>query len=165
MIPKIILDRYKSARSGKINLPPYIEYRLGKESKWGGSEHHLQRSFFAWIAKITQSPEISLPVSISLWLSHAIPNGGKRGAAEAARFAAEGVKAGIPDVFIPIPTQDYAGFYIEFKKPKGVIKDDQIVILNLLHDQGYKCAVVDDLEVVKVLFVNYLKLPTHLLDA
>ena len=30
-----------------------------------------------------------------------IPNGGKRGKAEAARFKAEGVKAGVPDIFFP----------------------------------------------------------------
>lgn len=33
----------------------------------------------------------------------AIPNGGSRNKAEAAKLKAEGVSAGVPDLFIPIP--------------------------------------------------------------
>lgn len=42
-----------------------------------------------------------------------IPNGGKRGKAEAARFKAEGVKAGVPDIFFP------KAKWIETKRPGG----------------------------------------------
>ena len=34
-------------------------------------------------------------------LLHHIPNGGKRGKAEAGRFRAMGVKSGVPDIFLP----------------------------------------------------------------
>lgn len=34
-----------------------------------------------------------------------IPNGGKRGKAEAGRFKAEGVKPGVPDLCLPVPTE------------------------------------------------------------
>lgn len=50
------------------------------------------------------------------WI-HAIPNGGKRDCITAASLKAQGVKSGIPDVFVPIPINSFAGLYIEFKAP------------------------------------------------
>ena len=47
-----------------------------------------------------------------------VPNGGKRNAAEAARFKAMGVKAGVPDLCLPVPRGGYAGLYIEMKYGK-----------------------------------------------
>ena len=44
-----------------------------------------------------------------------MPNGGKRNPAEAARFKAMGVKAGVPDLCLPVPMNGYAGLYIEMK--------------------------------------------------
>ena len=49
------------------------------------------------------------------WLYH-IPNGGKRGKIEAARFKAMGVKAGVPDLCLPVPMGRYHGLYIEMKR-------------------------------------------------
>jgi hypothetical protein len=54
---------------------------------------------------------------------HSIPNGGERNKAVAGRMKAEGVKAGVPDVFLPFPkfigSQWWHGLYIEFKRPKS----------------------------------------------
>ncbi len=48
-----------------------------------------------------------------------IPNGGRRGKAEAARFKAEGVKAGVPDLCLPVPRGQYHALYIELKRATG----------------------------------------------
>ena len=48
-----------------------------------------------------------------------IPNGGKRGKAEAGRFKAEGVKPGVPDLCLPVPRGQYHGLYIEMKRREG----------------------------------------------
>lgn len=48
-----------------------------------------------------------------------VPNGGKRNPAEAARFKAMGVKAGVPDLCLPVPMNGYAGLYIEMKYGSG----------------------------------------------
>ena len=37
-----------------------------------------------------------------LALMYHVPNGGKRSKSEAARFRAMGVKAGVPDIFLPV---------------------------------------------------------------
>ena len=55
---------------------------------------------------------------------HAIPNGGERNRVQASRLKAEGVKAGVPDVFLPYPRirdnrVQFHGLYIEFKRPKS----------------------------------------------
>ena len=48
-----------------------------------------------------------------------IPNGGKRNKAEAARFKAEGVKAGVPDIHLPVARCGYHSLYIEVKRRHG----------------------------------------------
>jgi hypothetical protein len=66
----------------------------------------------------------SSPVKQLRWL-HAIPNGGARDPVTAARMKAEGVKAGVPDLFLPIAryetkrgAEPWHGLYIEMKKGK-----------------------------------------------
>lgn len=70
-----------------------------------------------------------------------VPNGGKRGAAEAARFKAMGVKAGVPDLCLPVTRGGYAGLYIEMKYGKNKTTDAQGKWIDALRQQGYKVAV------------------------
>lgn len=51
---------------------------------------------------------------LSEWIFH-IPNGGKRNKVVAAKLKAIGTKAGVSDLFIPIPFNGYAGLWIEMK--------------------------------------------------
>lgn len=55
------------------------------------------------------------------WL-HAIPNGGQRNKVTAARMKTTGTRAGVLDIFLPVPINDatgrqFFGLYIEMKKP------------------------------------------------
>ena len=70
-----------------------------------------------------------------------IPNGGKRSATEAARFKAMGVKAGVPDLCLPVPMNGYAGPYIEMKYGKNKTTDAQKEWIAALKAQGYKVTV------------------------
>lgn len=70
-----------------------------------------------------------------------IPNGGSRHPAEAARLKAQGVKAGVPDLCIPVARGNYHSLYIEMKAPKGRISEKQSEWLALLREQGM-CAIV-----------------------
>ena len=76
-----------------------------------------------------------------LALLHHIPNGGKRNATEAARFKAMGVKAGVPDLFLPAPRGGYAGLYIEMKYGRNKTTQNQVWWLDQLKKQGYKITV------------------------
>lgn len=97
------------------------------------SEEVEQTCLFRWAAVHEGTvPELSL--------LHAIPNGGKRGKAEAARMKAAGVKAGVPDMCLPVPRKGYHGMYIELKKAKGGrVAPQQMAWMIALEKQGFCC--------------------------
>lgn len=70
-----------------------------------------------------------------------IPNGGSRHPAEAAHLKAQGVKAGVPDLFLPVPRGGYHGLFVEMKTRDGKISEAQRRWLHDLKDQGYAVAV------------------------
>ena len=75
----------------------------------------------------------------------AIPNGGKRSKSEAGKFRAEGVKSGIPDLFVLWESQP---FFLEVKRPKnglvpkGRVSKNQTEMMETLTENGAECAVV-----------------------
>lgn len=71
-----------------------------------------------------------------------IPNGGKRGKREATRFRDMGVKAGVPDLFLPVPRGKYAGLFLEMKRRKGgVVSPEQKKWIAALRERGYAAEV------------------------
>ena len=86
-----------------------------------------------------------------------IPNGGKRNAREAARFKLEGVKAGVPDIFLPVPKKKYHGLFIELKAgKKGRVTDNQNEWLAYLADKGYLTAVCYGWQEAKEVITRYM---------
>lgn len=75
-------------------------------------------------------------------LLFAIPNGGERNIIVAARMKAEGVRAGVPDMFLAYPTPFAHGLFIELKKTKGGrVSDAQKSFISELTEQGYRATV------------------------
>lgn len=70
-----------------------------------------------------------------------IPNGGYRHIREASKFKAIGVKAGVPDFHIALPTEKYHGAWIEMKAGKGKPSKPQLEWLRRLSKAGYACRV------------------------
>ena len=93
-------------------------------------ESQEQQALFEWAA---YHPELEL--------MHHIPNGGKRNPREAARLKREGVKAGIPDIFLPVPRRGWHGLYIEMKTPGGRLSKAQKDIHQKLSEQNYAVVV------------------------
>jgi hypothetical protein len=76
------------------------------------TENQEQKALIQWAAhRLGLYPELE-------WL-HAVPNGGKRSKIEAACLIGEGVKAGVPDMCLPVSRGGYHGLYIELKRIKG----------------------------------------------
>lgn len=48
-----------------------------------------------------------------------------------------GLKAGIPDIMMPIARKGYHGLFIEMKSKKGRLSDNQIRMIELLANQNY----------------------------
>ena len=87
-----------------------------------------------------------------------IPNGGKRSKAEAVRFKAQGVKAGVPDICLPVPRGKYHGLYIELKRVKGGrVSDAQEQYISALRKQGYRVEVCFGMEQARDVIVEYLE--------
>ena len=77
-----------------------------------------------------------------LELMHHIPNGGSRNRIEAARLKAQGVKSGVPDIFLPVARNGRHGLYIELKRRAGgKVSPEQEKMIRNLNQQGYMAVV------------------------
>jgi hypothetical protein len=113
------------------------------------SEHDIQKAFFQWvnIAK-NQYPELNLMYSI--------PNGGKRNIQTAIKLKAEGVKSGVPDVALPIMRGGFIGLFIEFKKPKETLTENQKNFIEKAIKEKNALAVAFSFEQAKAITENFL---------
>ena len=69
----------------------------------------------------------------------AIPNGSHKSPAAAAKFKREGLRSGIPDLFLPVPRGVFCGLFLEMKRTKGsVTSKEQFIWLEYLNERGYK---------------------------
>lgn len=118
------------------------------------TEHEHQAALFKWASMNKyKHPELDL--------MFAIPNGGARHIAVAKKLKAEGVKAGVPDIFLPVPRENtrYSvayGLFIEMKKPGGKIGKRQMPWIDALYKQGYACEICYGWEEAKDVIINYL---------
>lgn len=136
-----------------------------------GTEHAEQTALFCWAAmathfgfecaddmrnyagpqKYTPASDRITPVPELRWL-HAIPNAGARGNKVAAsQLKAEGVKAGVADILLPVRrtvridqrlafASTYSGFYLEMKRANGRLSDvtkEQSAFAEFVKQQGY----------------------------
>jgi len=126
-------------------------------------EHDQQVLLFQWIDLMKgQIPELELVF--------AIPNGGHRHKAVAAKLRAEGVRAGIPDIFIACPreiitggyqvgprAESFGGLFIELKAGKNKTTESQDEWIFRLKNAGYKVAVCYGFEEAKREILGYLE--------
>ena len=123
------------------------------------TEHDIQSALFTWAQlQIAQHPELGL--------MFAIPNGGKREKRQdkkgrwfsptAQKLKKEGVKPGIPDIFLPCARGGSYGLFIEMKAPDGKVSLEQTGIHKLLREEGYAVIVCFSLESAITLITWYL---------
>lgn len=116
------------------------------------TEHDHQVALFNWAL----FNEGRIP---ALKLLFAIPNGGHRHKRVAARMKAEGVKAGVPDICLPVARSTYHGLFIELKVGKNRPTSRQAAWLKTLSAQGYHAVVCYGYEEAKDTIVKYLEQP------
>lgn len=85
-----------------------------------------------------------------------IPNGGHRHKATAGKLKAEGVRAGIPDLFLPVAARECHGLFIELKVGSNKETKRQIWWIDRLKEQGYAATVVWDAQMAINLIAWYL---------
>jgi len=97
------------------------------------TEHDEQSALFSW-AVLSRHPELDL--------MFAIPNAAKRSFKLAAMMKAEGLKSGVPDIFLPVARNGRHGLFIEMKRVKGsVTSKAQSVWIESLNNAGYKAVI------------------------
>ena len=93
-------------------------------------EHDEQVKVIQWASK-------SHGLYPELELLFALPNAAKRSYALANYLKAEGMRPGIPDLFLPSPKGKFHGLFIEMKSKNGKISDIQKWWHDKLSAQGY----------------------------
>ena len=114
-----------------------------------GSEQGHQVALFVWASQ-------NYPVYPCLRLMYHIPNGGKRDKITAANLKAAGVKAGVPDLCLPVPIGPWHGLYIELKAPGKGASDEQLEYIVELRKQGYGACVVVGWQAARDTILAYL---------
>lgn len=113
------------------------------------SEHSEQVALMQW-AELAQAHR---PL---LGLLYAVPNGGQRHPAIAAKLKKEGVKRGVPDLHLPVARCGLHGLYLELKAADGRLSTEQKRWRDMLVAQGYGVAVVYGFEQARAVLEDYL---------
>ena len=114
------------------------------------TEAQEQKFLFQWAGISRQKyPELEL-------LFH-VPNGGKREKREAASLKKEGVKAGVPDLILPVARGGHFGLYIELKVGRNKPSNLQIEWIENLKKQGYFVKVCYGWIEASETIINYLE--------
>lgn len=114
------------------------------------SESQEQINLFKWAGFAScKYPELDL--------MYHIPNGGKRDLGTAIKLKAEGVKAGVPDIHLPVARGGYIGLYIELKAGKNKATDNQKGWLERLAKQGHRTCVCYGWESASEVLIKYLE--------
>lgn len=115
------------------------------------TEHEEQKKLFQWAkAQSGKHPQLTM--------MFAIPNGGQRNIVTATKLKAEGVKSGVPDIFLAYPSINYHGLFIEMKSAKGKVSDNQKEWIAGLFQNGYMCAVCYSFDEAKKIIEEYLQI-------
>ena len=117
-------------------------------------EHIEQVKLFNWARE-------KEPLHLHLGLMFAIPNGGKRHIGVATKLRQEGVKSGVPDIFLAVPKNDKHGLFIEMKYGKNKLSTNQLWWVSSLRVEGYATAVCYGFEEARDVIIEYLGLETE----
>ena len=111
------------------------------------SEHQEQVMLITWFRMQYKQ------YKYHLW---AIPNGGSRHIVTAVNLKAEGVLAGVSDLFLMIPKAGWHGMFIELKAKGGKLSDKQIEFMGAATLMGYQAVVCYGFDEAKEAITKYL---------
>lgn len=124
------LSQYKAQQTREIaGLLGLTPRQLGVPEP---SEEEMQAAVIAW-ADAQVHPALR-------WLFH-VPNGGARDPATGGKLKAQGVRPGVPDLWLPWRTGAYSGLVIEMKRKPNRPSDEQKDWIYHLMDHGWRVEV------------------------
>ena len=110
------------------------------------SEHNEQAALISWFDIQIKGERI-----------FATPNAGKRSWALANYMKAEGMRSGVPDLFMPTPNAKYHGLFIEMKWKKNKLTEAQSEWADYLNSRGFMATACWSFAEAKEVIINYLK--------
>ena len=114
------------------------------------TEWQEQRALIEWAALMEKRyPALR-------WLFH-IPNGEKRDRITAAKLKAMGVRAGVPDLCLPVPRKGYHGLYIELKAGTSRPSKTQQGWIAFLAGEGYLVKICYGFQEAASALLDYLR--------
>lgn len=125
-----------------------------------GSEHAEQSALFCWAAL----PEQQSLYPFFRWCLFAIPNGGLRdsdskiAAKRGGELKAEGVKAGVSDIFLAVSRGGWHGLFIEMKVKPNKPTTEQLTFHTEVSNQNYAVAVCYSWKEAVTFITGYLNL-------
>lgn len=116
------------------------------------TEAQEQKALFEWAEWARHRyPELAL-------MFH-VPNEAKRSYALGNEMKAQGMKAGVPDLFLPVARGEYHGLFIELKRVRNYkLSDVQRKWLGDLTRQGYKAVMCRGWGEASRMIVDYLNI-------
>lgn len=119
-----------------------------------GTEAAHQTALFCWAALNTYKwPELAY--------MFAIPNGGTRNKVEAGFLKAQGVRAGVPDVFLPVARWGKHGLWIELKVGNNLPSAYQRQWIETLLRSGYSVQLAYSWTEARDVIIDYLEDTLH----
>ncbi len=109
-------------------------------------ESSIQQACFSWIA-------FKAAKDWRYKLIYAIPNGGYRHKLVAAKLKREGVKAGVWDIAIDVPSRGFHGARVEIKTSKGKLTKEQEDMRLLYLQAGYLPVIIRSTDQ----FINFIQ--------
>lgn len=144
-------ELHRTASDDVIALNPHLfgdkpkpPKRIAIRKTWR-DEDEFTRQVFAHLGMMeVEWPELALAYHVPNENAHKRP----------------GVRAGIPDICIPLPRGDYAGLYIELKVAGGRVRPSQTDAMAGLQAEGYRVELVtDDLDQALAIVREYMRQP------
>ena len=113
-------------------------------------ERDEQELLFEWAEYAAcKHPEIAM--------MYAIPNGEYRAPKTARNLHLQGVKAGVPDMCLPVPRGGYGALYIELKRKRGGrVSEQQRVWIDALNRVGNRAVICYGFDEAKKAIEEYL---------
>jgi hypothetical protein len=143
-------DFYKSIDSAHYKA---LSYLARHPNEYSGDAEHWEQCFVLHFFKINY-PDI-------YDMMFAVPNAGKRGRTEGPKMISQGLRSGIPDIFVDIATDPYHGLRIELKKTLGStsdVSDNQWIWIEKYEKRGYMAGVAIGYRECICLVLSYFKI-------
>lgn len=119
--------------------------------KRDNAESRMQQAVIKWWA--LKHKEFGVPEC----LLFAIPNGARRDKVVGAILKKEGVRAGVPDLFLAVPNKIKHGLFIEMKTDTGMLSKAQEDFVSCATFDDYSVAVCRSFSDAALTIENYLR--------